>query len=63
LKDLKTLIELVTRVFIHGHPQGRARGGTCPPPWPAKIVCFSTFKKENSIFLGPESKMFVKIAL
>jgi len=20
--------------------------------WPAKIVCFSTFSKENSIFLG-----------
>ena len=23
-----------------------------PPPWPAKIVCFSTFSDENSIFLG-----------
>ncbi len=26
----------------HGYPQGRARGGSCPP-CPAKIVCFSTF--------------------
>ena len=34
----------------HGRPQGRARGGPCPP-WPAKIVCFLTFFAENSIFL------------
>jgi hypothetical protein len=37
----------------HGRLQGRARGGTCIlPPWPAKIVWFSTFRKEKSMFLS-----------
>jgi len=26
--------------------------GALAPPWPAKIACFSTFLKENSMFLG-----------
>jgi len=25
--------------------------GALAPPWPAKIACFSTFLKENSMFL------------
>jgi len=35
----------------HGRPQGWARGVSCPPG-PAKIVCFLTFLKENSMFFG-----------
>jgi len=25
--------------------------GALAPPWPAKIVCFSTFSNENSVYL------------
>ena len=32
-------------------PEGK-RGTLPPPPWPTKIVCFSTFFEENSIFFG-----------
>ena len=39
------------RAYRHGRPQGRARGGTCPP-----LACqnsmFFAFFEENSIFLG-----------
>jgi len=26
--------------------------GALAPPWPVKIVCFLSFLKENSLFLG-----------
>jgi len=32
--------------------RGGQEGALAPPPWPAKIVCFSTFLNENSLFLG-----------
>ena len=37
-----------------GVRNGGQEGALAPPPrpWPAKIVCFSTFFGENSIFLS-----------
>ncbi len=51
LANRKILLDMLC---LRGRSAGEGKRGHLPPPppWPAKIVCFSTFLNENSMFLG-----------